>query len=347
MPVVYHDSDADLAAVHGQTVAILGYGNQGGAQARNLRDSGLDVIVGNIEDAYREQALAAGFEVFPIAEASARADVLFLLTPDEIMPDVYEKDVAPHLQPGNLLNFAHGYNIAFGLIQPPPSVDVTFIAPRMIGAGVRDTYLSGEGFASFVGVHQDATGKAKQRMLALARAVGSTRAGCLEMTMNDEATLDLFTEQAFGPAFGRVLTTAVETLVGAGFPPEAVLMELYLSGEMAYSFLKTREVGTLKQSELHSHTSQYGTLTRSQRYAELVPKLREKMLGSLEEIRSGAFAKEWSEGRGEKLRLLEKSRVVRATHPMTKWEEATRKAFRLGDAAGDAAQRDSEPASGE
>jgi ketol-acid reductoisomerase len=333
MSVIYHDDDASLDAIRGETIAILGYGNQGSAQARNLRDAGLPVIVGNIDDAYRNAAVADGFEVVPMAVASKRADALFLLVPDEIMPDIYARDVAPHLSAGKLLNFAHGYNIAFNLIVPPPSIDVVMIAPRMIGAGVRDSYVSGQGFPSFVGVHQDATGKAKARMLALAKAMGSTRAGCLEMTMHDEATLDLFTEQAFGPAFGRVMMTAIDTLVEAGYPPEAVLMELYLSGELAYSFLKIRELGMLKQHELHSHTSQYGTITRSVRYSDLDPTLRQKMRESLEEIRSGAFAKEWSSDRTDKLEMLKQVRAMQASLPMTQWENAARRMFRIGNAA--------------
>jgi ketol-acid reductoisomerase len=332
MAVIYYDEDASLDAIRGEAIAILGYGNQGSSQARNLRDSGLDVIVGNVDDAFRKSALADGFEVLPIAEASARARILFLLTPDEVMPEIYERDVAPHLAPGKLLDFAHGYNVAFGLIVPPEAVDVVLIAPRMIGAGVRDSYLSGEGFPSFVGVHRDATGRAKARMLALARAVGSTRAGCLEMTMHDEATLDLFTEQAFGPAFGRVLMAAIDTMVEAGYPPEAVLMELYLSGELAYSLQKTRELGGLKQHQLHSHTSQYGTITRSARYLDLDPLLKEKMRQSLEEIRSGAFAREWSADRGAKLELIEQVRRIQASLPMTRWEADARRAFRIGDA---------------
>ena len=333
MATIYHDKDANLDAIQGNTIAILGYGNQGSSQARNLRDSGLPVIVGNIDDAYGDAARKDGFAVLPIAAASAQADLLFLLVPDEIMPEVYEKEVAPHLTPGKLLNFAHGYNIAFNLIVPPAFVDVVLIAPRMIGTGARDSYLSGEGFPSFVGVHHDATRNAKQRMLALAKAVGSTRAGCLEMTMHDEATLDLFTEQAFGPAFGRVMMTAINTLVEAGYPPEAVLMELYLSGEMAYSFLKIRELGMLKQHELHSHTSQYGTISRSVRYADLDPLLQQKMKESLEEIRSGAFAKEWSSARADKLELLKQVRAMQASLPMTQWEDAARRAFGIGDAA--------------
>lgn len=332
MTVIYHDEDASLDAISGATIAILGYGNQGNAQAKNFRDSGLEVIVGNREDAYRETALADGFAVVPIAEAAARAEVLFLLTPDEVMPEVYERDVAPHLERGDLLDFAHGYNVGFGLIQPPPFVDVVMIAPRMIGAGVRDSYVSGEGFPSFVGVHQDATTRAKARMLGLAKALRSTRAGCLEMSFVDEATLDLFTEQAFGPAFGRVMMTAIDTLVEAGYPPEAVLMELYLSGELAYSFMKIRELGMLKQHELHSHTSQYGTISRSLRYFDLDPLLKQKMRESLEEIRSGAFAKEWSADRADKLELIRQARQIQATLPMAAWEAQARRAFRIGDA---------------
>jgi len=333
MTTVYHDEDARLEDVQEETVAILGYGNQGRSQALNLRDSGLEVLVGNRADAYADQAKSDGFDVLPLPEASRRASSLFLLCPDEVMPEVYERDVAPGLEAGNLLNFAHGYNVGFDLIVPPKDVDVTIIAPRMIGAGVRDGYLSGEGFPSFVGVHQDATGRAKARMLGLARALGSTRSGCLEMSMKDEATLDLFTEQAFGPAFGRVMMTAVRTLTDAGYPPEAVLMELYLSGEFAYSFGKIREMGMLAQHSLHSHTSQYGSITRSMRYQPIEPILQEQMSKSLEEIRSGAFAKEWSSDREGKLALIEKAREIQRQLPTTQWEDTARRIFRIGDAA--------------
>ncbi len=333
MTTIYHDEDANLDAVRGETVAILGYGNQGSAQAKNLRDSGLAVVVGNIDDSYRDEAQRDGFEVVSIPEAAARGSLLFLLVPDEVMPEVYARQVAPYLAPGKLLCFAHGYNIAFGFIDPPEFIDVVLIAPRMIGAGVRQSYLSGEGFASFVAVHHDATGRARQRMLALAKALGSTRAGCLELSMKDEATLDLFTEQAFGPAFGRVLMTAIDTLVEAGYPPEAVLLELYLSGELAYSFLQLRELGALRQHALHSHTSQYGTISRSLRYFDLDPILKEKMRESLEEIRSGAFAHEWSTNREEKLEFIKKAREIQASLPLTRWEEETRRAFRIGEAA--------------
>jgi ketol-acid reductoisomerase len=213
-------------------------------------------------------------------------------------------------------------------------VDVILVAPRMIGVGVRDRYLDGVGFPSFVGVHRDATGKALARMLALARGMGSTRAGCIEMSMHDEASLDLFTEQAFGPAFGRVMISAVELLVEAGYPPEAVLLELYLSGEFAYSLEKIREVGMTRQMDFHSRTSQYGSITRGARFMDLGPAIQEKMRDVLEEIRSGRFAEEWSKQQDKASEIFDKVRAARDQMPMTKWEQNAREAFHIGDAVG-------------
>lgn len=326
---IYYDEDADVAVLNGSTVATIGYGNQGRSQALNLRDSGIDVVIGNIDDHYLRQAEADGFECVSISDASARADIVMLLIPDEIMPQVFESDVAPHLNDGDLLNFASGYNIAFDLITAVASVDVTLIAPRMIGPGVRDTYVSRVGFPSFVGVHQDATGNALGRMLALAKAMGSTRAGCITMSMHDEATLDLFTEQAFGPAFGNVLLGAVDTLVGAGYPPEAVLLELILSGEFEYTFAKIREVGMLKQMDYHSTTSQYGSLSRGIRFAELLEPMQQRMKVVLEEIQSGSFANEWSRNQEAKLAELEQLKQLREMIPFTDWERQARSAFRM------------------
>jgi ketol-acid reductoisomerase len=336
MSTIYRDADADLSALEGQTIAVVGYGNQGRSQALNLRDSGLSVLVGSIRDPGHDRAERDGFEVLPIDEACRRADVVMLLVPDEVMPAVYEERVAPHLSAGDLVCFASGYNVAFGLIRPAAHLDVALIAPRMIGAGVRDAYLSGKGFPSFVGVHQDASGRALPRMLALAKAIGSTRAGCIAMSMHDEASLDLFTEQGFGPAFGRVLMSAVELLVDAGYPPEAVLLELYLSGELAYTFEKMREIGMLKQMDLHSRTSQYGSITRGARFLELGDPIRKKMSEVLEEIRSGRFAEEWSANQEKSGALLDQVREARDRMPIAEWERRARSAFRIGDAAGDA-----------
>lgn len=332
MAEIYHDDAADLGVLEDQTVALIGYGNQGRAQALNLRDSRVNVIVGNIRDRAGAAAKKDGFPVSKIAEACEQADVVMLLIPDEIMPEIFKTYVAPNLAPGNMVVFASGYNIAFNLITPPDYVDVTLVAPRMIGVGVRETFVSGSGFPSFVGVHHDATGNAKARMLAIAKGIGSTRAGCIEMSMHDEATLDLFTEQAFGPAFGRVLMTAIELLIEAGYPPEAVLLELYLSGEFAYSFDKIREVGMMKQMDFHSRTSQYGTVTRSARFMELAEPIKEKMSAVLEEIRSGSFADEWSNQQPTATALFEKIREARDKMPMANWDQTTRTAFKIGNA---------------
>ncbi len=332
MAKIYHDADADLAVLEGETLAVVGYGNQGRSQALNLRDSGVSVVVGNIRDASHGQAEADGFEVLPIAEACQRAEGVMLLIPDEVMPEVYARHVEPGLVPGNLLVFASGYTVAFGLIQPAADLDVALVAPRMIGVGVRDRYVSGEGFPSFVGVHQDATGRAQERMLAVAKGVGSTRAGCIDMSFHDEASLDLFTEQGFGPAFGRVMASAVELLVEAGYPPEAVLLELYLSGELAYSFEKIREVGMLRQMEYHSHTSQYGSITRGQRFQEIGESVKSRMQQVLDEIRSGKFAEEWSRQQEKAGELFARVREAREKSPMADWEERARTAFRIGNA---------------
>jgi ketol-acid reductoisomerase len=168
-------------------------------------------------------------------------------------------------------------------------------------------------------------------MLALCKGIGSTRGGCIEMSMRDEATLDLFTEQGFGPAFGRVMMTAVELLVDAGYPPEAVLVELYLSGELAYSLEKIREVGMLKQMDFHSHTSQYGSITRGARFLALGDAIRAKMSEVLEEIRSGRFADEWSGQRAQAEALFARIRAARDAMPIAEWERRARAAFRIGD----------------
>jgi ketol-acid reductoisomerase len=332
MSQIYHDDDADLGDLEDQTVALIGYGNQGRSQALNLRDSGVNVTIGNIRDHAADVATKDGFSVLSIAEACEQADVVMLLVPDEIMPEVFKTHVAPNLVPGNLIVFASGYNIAFNLITPPDFLDVALVAPRMIGVGVRETFVAGTGFPSFVGVHREATGNAKKRMLAIAKGIGSTRAGCIEMSMHDEASLDLFTEQAFGPAFGRVLITAIELLVEAGYPPEAVLLELYLSGEFAYSFEKMREVGMMKQMDFHSRTSQYGTVTRGARFMALGEPIKEKMSEVLEEIRSGSFADEWSKEQTTAVALFEKIREARDKMPVARWDEIARSAFRIGDA---------------
>lgn len=297
---LYFEDDADLDVIKDKKIAMIGYGNQGRAQALNLRDSGMDVIVGNRSDAYRGKAVGDGFDVYNIPEAVKKGDIIFMLTPDETMPGLFKKDIEPNLRKGSCINFASGYNIAFDLIIPPEDIDVIMIAPRMIGVGVRETYLNREGYYSFIKAHQDASGQAKQTLLALAKAVGTLKKGAVEVTMKQEAILDLFNEQAFGPAFGRVLLDSISVLIKNGLPPEAVLIEMYMSGEMSYTYQKMAQIGLVKQTNFHSHTSQYGAMSRGVRYLGLG--LQEKFQRTFDEISSGKFTREW-EGSLAKLKF--------------------------------------------
>lgn len=330
-PTVYRCPDAPLEALAGERIAVIGYGNQGRSQALNLRDSGLDVVVGVRADATRACAEADGFAVCDAAEAVAQADVVMLLVPDEVMPELFETQLRPVLHEGACVEVASGYNVAFGHLDPPAHADLVMVAPRMIGPGVRELYLAGRGFPSFVAVQRDATGRARARMLALARGIGSTRAGCLELSCADEAALDLFNEQGFGPAFGMALTNAIATLVDAGFPPEAVLLEILHSGELAYTLGRMVSDGVVDQMDHHSHTSQYGSMTRAIRFLDL--DVRSRMEAVLAEIRSGAFAREWSAERRNGMPLYTRLREARLQHPVRRWEEQVRAAFGIGRGA--------------
>ncbi len=287
----YKEADGDLAAVKGKTIAVIGYGNQGRAQALNMRDSGLKVIVGS-EDESSTRAWEDGFPVITFSEAANEADILFLLLPDEVIPSIFEETIRPKLRKGSVLCFASGYTLAFRNITPPPDVDIIMIAPRMIGVGVRENYLNQQGFFSFVCVHQNSTGNALPVLLGLSLALGTLKKGAVTVTMKQEAVLDLYNEQAFGPAFGKVLLTSVDVLLKKGLPAEAVLIEMYLSGEMSYTYRKFAEVGIVNQLQFHSHTSQYGAMSRGVRYMKLP--LREKFEKTYDEIESGSFAEEWS-----------------------------------------------------
>ena len=224
MGKVYYDKDGDINVVRDKVVAIIGYGNQGRSQALNMRDSGVqNIIVGSIHDASWNTANEDGFHTYSIAEAAKKADILFLLLPDEVAPEIYERDIAPNLHPGAALNFASGYNITYGFIKPAADLDVIMVAPRMIGKGVRETYENGTGFPTFLVVNQDATGHAKEIALGLAKALGSTKAGAIEVTFNDETYLDLMSEQAIWPLIMNVFVTAFDFYQEKGLPAESGL----------------------------------------------------------------------------------------------------------------------------
>jgi ketol-acid reductoisomerase len=322
---LYHDEDASLDLLNGKTIAVIGYGNQGRAQALNLRDSGLNVIIGNRADHYAAHAQADGFTVHAIETAVSLAAVVMLLIPDEVMPAVFAEAVTPRLREEAVLVFASGYTVAFGQIAPPPGVDVVLVAPRMIGEGVRERFAAGLGFPAFIGVAQDTSGHAREVAFALAKGIGATRVGVAEVTFAQEAELDLFTEQCFGPAFGSVLMSSVNLLLDEGYPPEAILLELYMSGEFAYTLGKIAEMGTVEQTTLHSTTSQYGSMSRGIRFQ--IPALREKLRAGLEEIRSGAFAREWAEEQADGAPTLEMLREAARDMPLYALETELRQAL--------------------
>ncbi|MCU0521935.1 MAG: ketol-acid reductoisomerase [Anaerolineae bacterium] len=326
---LYHDEDVVPDLLREKAIAVIGYGNQGRAQALNLRDSGLNVIVGNRVDAYAARAKADRFAVHPIATAASLADVVLLLIPDEVMPEVFAAEVRSRLRQKSVLVFASGYAVAFGLLELPPGIDVVLLAPRMIGSGVRDAYVEGRGAPAFIGVAQDYSGQARAYALALAAGIGATRAGVVEVTFAQEAELDLFTEQCFGPAFGHVLTTSIDLLLEEGYPPEAVLLELYMSGEFAYTLGKIAELGMVEQASLHSTTSQYGSMSRGIRFQ--IPELRRKLREGLIEIRSGAFAREWAEEQAQGAPTLAMLREAARDMPLAALETELRRA--LGSAS--------------
>ncbi len=291
MARMYFEEDSDLRHLADQTICIVGYGNQGRAQALNMRDSGLSLIVGSRRDESYRRALRDGFSVFDVDEAVARADVIFLLVPDEVMAQVFGRDIAPNLAPGDMLVFASGYNVAFGLIQPPSDIDVVLIAPRMIGAGVRDTYLSGEGFPSLVAVHHSATETAFERMLALCEGIGSAKMGVIESSFLEETTVDLFAEQV---GFLYAVRRYCEVLVEAGCSPEAAMLEFYASGEGIETARAYRDIGLWDQITLHSRTSQYGQEVTSRLSPEDEETERARLRAIISHIRDGSFAREWT-----------------------------------------------------
>ncbi len=320
----FYDKDADLDILKNKTLGIIGYGNQGRAQALNLRDSGLRIIIGCLRDESARQAEADGFKVHPIAEATEQADVVSLLIPDEVQRQVYDEVIGRRLRPGQALNFAHGYNIHFGLIVPPKQVDVIMVAPRMIGAVVREAYVRGGGAPAFVAVQQDASGYALQTALALARGIGATRSGVLKTTFAQETELDLFQEQGLWPVLTRTMLIAFEFLVEKGFPPEMVALEMYGSEEGAEILREMARMGFFKQMKLHSQTSQYGTLSRG-RELPLAPQIRAFMERAMAGIRSADFAEEWRREQAAGYPVFKELWARAEAHPLNQAEERMRR----------------------
>lgn len=292
MTVVYHETDADPRFLRDRRIAIIGYGNLGRSFALNLRDSGLAVTVGNHPDKYATFAKNDGFTVTSIEQAAKDANLIFLLLPDEVMPQIYLSSIAPSLRTGDMLMFASGYSVAYGFIEPPSYVDAGLIAPRHLGITVRDGFVGGLGFPCYVAVAQDHSGQAWGYLLALALAVGALRQGAIEVSFNQEVEIDLFMQQAVLPAIHHSLLAAVDVLVAEGYPPEVVLTELYLSGELGAILTRASVTGWARALRRMSPTAQYGILSRTVSFQEM--KMRRQMESILDDIRRGNFAQEWS-----------------------------------------------------
>lgn len=318
---IYYDNDADLSIVQGKRLAFIGFGNQGAAQSQNLRESGVnEIVIGNRDDAYKQAALDARFRAVSIPEAAAWGEVVFLLIPDEEQPRVFREQIGPYLQPGTTLVVASGYNIAFNLLAVPESVDIVMVAPRMIGAGVRDRFLRGEPYPCFISVERDAGGNALALALSIARGIGATRGGAVASSAMEEAALDLFSEQAVWPTILLAMQAAYEVLHAAGFSDEAILYEMYLSKEPAEVFERFADQGVFGQLTLHSHTSQYGQLRNL--LAENGAALRERFAHVLhDDILSGAFAREWSDVQAKGPERLEQLRAKALEGPLAQAEK--------------------------
>jgi ketol-acid reductoisomerase len=291
MATLYYESDADPTLIAGRKVAILGYGSQGHAHSQNLLESGVDVRVALREgSSSRQKAEEAGLRVTSLGDAAAEADVIMILLPDTEQKAAYDEFVAPNLSDGDMLMFAHGFNIRFGQIVPPPGVDVTMVAPKGPGHLVRRTYTEGGGVPSLVAVHQDATGKARDLALSYAHAIGATRAGVLDTTFDEETETDLFGEQVvLCGGLTALVTAGFETLVNAGYQPESAYFECLHELKLIVDLMYEQGIAGMRYSI--SDTAEYGDLTRGPRVID--DAVRATMQTILDDIRSGAFAEEW------------------------------------------------------
>jgi ketol-acid reductoisomerase len=314
MAKLYYESDADATLVQGRKVAIIGYGSQGHAHALNLADSAVDVRVGlRKESASVKKARSAGLRVLPVAEAAAEADLIMLLLPDTEQKAVYDAEIAPALRQGDALFFAHGFNIRFGQIVPPPGVDVAMVAPKGPGHLVRRTFTEGAGVPSLVAVSQDASGKAHDLALSYAHALGATRAGVLDTTFEEETETDLFGEQVvLCGGMTSLVQAGFETLVAAGYQPESAYFECLHELKLIVDLMYEQGIAGMRYSI--SDTAEYGDLTRGPRVID--EHVRETMRHILDDIRSGAFAEEWiAENRSGRKHFSE-LRAAGAAHPV-------------------------------
>ncbi|WP_017318614.1 ketol-acid reductoisomerase [Mastigocladopsis repens] len=291
MARMYYDEDANLDLLIGKTIAIIGYGSQGHAHALNLKDSGLNVIVGLYPGSKSvAKAEAAGLTVKNVADAAKAADLIMILLPDEVQKTVYKNEIEPNLEEGNVLLFAHGFNIHFGQVVPPANVDVVMVAPKGPGHLVRRTYEQGQGVPALFAVYQDASTQARDRAMAYAKGIGGSRAGILETTFREETETDLFGEQAvLCGGLSALIKAGFETLVEAGYQPELAYFECLHEVKLIVDLVV--EGGLAKMRDSISNTAEYGDYTRGPRIVNEQTKAEMRQI--LKEIQSGQFAREF------------------------------------------------------
>ena len=291
MAKMYYDKDADLDLLNGKTIAILGYGSQGHAQAKNLRDSGVNVLIAELEGTENyDLAVKDNFKPLDADEAAKQADIIQMLVPDTVQPKVYNTSIKDNLKEGNALVFSHGFNIHYGQIMPPKNIDVYMVAPKGPGHIVRRIYEEGGGVPALIAIHQDATGKAKEFALAHAKGIGATRAGVIETTFAEETETDLFGEQVvLCGGVTELVKAGFETLVEAGYQPEIAYFECLHELKLIVDLMHEKGISGMRYSV--SDTAEYGDITRGPRIVDM--ETREEMWAILSEIQNGEFAREW------------------------------------------------------
>jgi ketol-acid reductoisomerase len=316
MAKVYYDADADLGILKDKTIAVIGFGNQGAAQSQNLKDSGVKVIIAEVEGTPNwKNAQEAGFEVMSAGEAAKIGDIVQLLIPDELQSKVYKESIKKHMKRGKALMFSHGFNIHFKAIKPPKDIDVIMVAPKGPGFMVRETYKEGAGVPSLIAVYQDASGKAKETALAYAKAIGGTRAGVFETTFKEEVETDLFGEQTvLCGGCTSLVKAGFETLVEAGYQPEMAYFECCHELKLIVDLIYKQ--GLLGMRKAISNTAEYGDLTVGPKIID--EKVKKRMKKALDRIQSGAFAREWIKENKEGCTNFNALREKDKGHPIEK-----------------------------
>ncbi len=319
---IYYDKDADLSLIQARKVAVIGYGSQGHAHANNLKDSGVDVVVGLREgSASWRKAESAGLAVLPIAAASAAADLVMILAPDEHQADLYRSDIEPNIKQGAVLAFAHGFNIHFGQVVPRDDLDVIMIAPKGPGHLVRSTYQQGGGVPSLIAIHQDASGQAKEIALSYASANGGGRAGVIETSFQEETETDLFGEQTvLCGGMTALIQAGFETLVEAGYAPEMAYFECLHEVKLIVDLIYEGGIANMRYSI--SNTAEYGDFTRGPRIVNDDTKAEMKRI--LAEIQNGEFAREWIGENRTGVAVLKAKRRRAQQHPIEEVGERLR-----------------------